>query len=47
LDEVRAKVEDSLKASKAAELAKAKAQEFAEKAKDSWRTRESGKKLFR
>jgi len=33
LDEVRAKVEDSLKASKAAELAKARAQEFAEKAK--------------
>jgi peptidyl-prolyl cis-trans isomerase D len=33
LDEVRAKVEDALKASKAAELAKAKAQEFAEKAK--------------
>jgi peptidyl-prolyl cis-trans isomerase D len=33
LDEVRAKVEDALKASKAAEFAKAKAQEFAEKAK--------------
>jgi peptidyl-prolyl cis-trans isomerase D len=33
LDEVRAKVEDAVKASKAAELAKAKAQEFAEKAK--------------
>ncbi len=33
LDEVRAKVEDSLKAAKAAELAKVKAQEFAEKAK--------------
>ena len=33
LDEVRAKVEDALKASKAAELAKVKAQEFAEKAK--------------
>jgi peptidyl-prolyl cis-trans isomerase D len=33
LDEVRAKVEDALKASKAAELAKAKAQEFAEKVK--------------
>ena len=33
LDEVRAKVEDALKASKAAELAKTKAQEFAEKAR--------------
>ena len=33
LEEVRAKVEDALKASKAAELAKVKAQEFAEKAK--------------
>jgi peptidyl-prolyl cis-trans isomerase D len=33
LDEVRAKVEDALKASKAAELAKAKAQEFSDKAK--------------
>jgi len=33
LDEVRAKVEDALKASKAAELAKAKAQEFSGKAK--------------
>jgi peptidyl-prolyl cis-trans isomerase D len=33
LDEVRAKVEDALKASKSAELAKARAQEFADKAK--------------
>lgn len=33
LDEVRAKVEDALKASKAGELAKAKAQEFSSKAK--------------
>jgi peptidyl-prolyl cis-trans isomerase D len=33
LDEVRAKVEDGLKASKAAELAKTKAQEFADKAR--------------
>jgi peptidyl-prolyl cis-trans isomerase D len=33
LDEVRAKVEDALKASKGAELAKAKAQEFSDKAK--------------
>ena len=33
LDEVRAKVEDALKASKAAELAKAMAQEFSDKAK--------------
>jgi peptidyl-prolyl cis-trans isomerase D len=33
LDEVRAKVEDSLKAAKAADLAKVKAQEFATKAK--------------
>ncbi|MSO23900.1 MAG: hypothetical protein EXQ58_11805 [Acidobacteria bacterium] len=33
LDEVRAKVEDALKASKSAELAKAKAQEFSGKAK--------------
>jgi len=33
LEEVRAKVEDALKASKAAELAKAKAQEFANRAK--------------
>ncbi|MCI0422363.1 MAG: peptidyl-prolyl cis-trans isomerase [Acidobacteria bacterium] len=33
LDEVRSRVEDALKASKASDLAKAKAQEFAEKAK--------------